>query len=95
MKVDQITEQLLGEILQDFDQDAAVRLEVEDNFTEDMANGDKVMLKREWGSFLIDVKSAGCERARITVDSRAEESACPKEWDERCGLSETARNKCS
>lgn len=35
MKVDQITEQLLGEILQDFDQDAAVRLEVEDNFTEE------------------------------------------------------------
>ena len=35
MRVDQITDQLLGEILKDFDQDPNIRLEIEDNFAEE------------------------------------------------------------
>jgi len=59
-----------------------------DNFIKNKLSGDKVLLRKKGGSYIMDVSfgDAGEDWTEITVDSAAEESVCPYEWGERFGL---------
>ena len=60
---------------------------LEDNFIQDGKTGDKLMLQpRGKGSFVMEVEFGSGERTHITVDSGAEESACPLHWGREFGL---------
>ena len=65
----------------------------EDNYIENRDYGDRVMLRREGGSFLMDAKFVGGGMTKITIDSGAEENVCPKEWGEMFELKEPERKQ--
>ena len=53
----------------------------EDNFIQNISDGDKIMLRPNGkGSYLMEVLFVGGGTTQITVDSGAEENVCPWEW---------------
>ena len=59
----------------------------DDNFIQNKTTGDKIMLRKKEGSYIMDVSfGTGREWAEITVDSAAEESECPQEWGGQYGM---------
>ena len=60
--------------------------EPEDNFIQNKQTGDKVMLRKKGGSYVMDVQFQDGRDTEITVDSAAEESVCPKGWGQQFGI---------
>ena len=65
---------------------------VEDNFIENKATGDKIMLRPNGrGSYLLDVYFEDGVKTAITLDSGAEESVCPRNWGSQFKLQQADR----
>ena len=52
----------------------------EDCFIKNLKSGEKVAMRREGRSYVVDLVFDGGGKSKFTVDSAAEESACPWEW---------------
>ena len=59
-----------------------------DNFIRNKLSGNKILLRKKGGSYIMDVSfgEEGEEWIEITVDSAAEESVCPHGWGNQFGI---------
>ena len=59
-----------------------------DNFIRNKLSGNKILLRKKGGSYIMDVSfgEKGEEWIEITVDSAAEESVCPHGWGNQFGI---------
>ena len=56
-----------------------------DNYIQSVRSGDKIYMRKQRGSFVIDGQFGDGEWKDITIDSAAEESVCPKDWGKQFG----------
>ena len=61
-------------------------LQKEDNFIQNKQTRDKIFLREQGNSYIMDVQFENGEWTEITVDSAAEESVCPKSWGQQFGI---------
>ena len=64
--------------------------EGDDCFISKKGTDEKVFMRREGRSYVVDLVFEGGRPGKLTVDSAAEESACPWEWGEEFGCKEVA-----
>ena len=57
----------------------------EDCFIKNLKSEEKIPMRREGRSYVVDLLFEGGKQGKFTVDSAAEESACPWEWGEEFG----------
>ena len=59
-----------------------------DNFIRNKLSGNKILLRKKGGSYIMDVSfgEKGEEWIEIIVDSAAEESVCPHGWGNQFGI---------
>ena len=57
-----------------------------------MSSGDKIYMRKQRGSFVVDGQFGDGKWVETTVDSAAEESVCPKEWGNQFGIRQIDEN---
>ena len=64
-----------------------------DNYIQNVGSGNKIYMRKQRGSFVVDGQFGDGQWKQITVDSAAEESVCPKGWGEQFGTKPVEENK--
>ena len=55
--------------------------EEDDNYIQNVKSGKKIKMRKKGGAYVVDVVLVGSgKKTEITIDSAAEEAACPEEW---------------
>ena len=64
-----------------------------DNYIQNVGSGNKIYMRKQRGSFVVDGQFGDGQWKQVTVDSAAEESVCPKGWGEQFGTKPVEESK--